>query len=156
MIKQRSQANHKSSLHNFKQTYTTYGFKGKWEPKKKFRFLKHYLLMNFHYHHHPNFWTGFYRGYFTTVLREIPFSFIQYPLWEFLKRKTCELRKCQTISTGDSLICGAVAGAFAGLSTTPFDVAKTRIILAEKSDQASKGNLFYVWKEVYSKNGLKG
>lgn len=28
---------------------------------------------------------GFYRGYFTTVMREIPFSFIQYPLWEYFK-----------------------------------------------------------------------
>ena len=28
---------------------------------------------------------GLYRGYFSTVTREIPFSFIQYPIWEFLK-----------------------------------------------------------------------
>ena len=28
---------------------------------------------------------GLYRGYMTTVSREIPFSFIQYPLWEYLK-----------------------------------------------------------------------
>ena len=30
---------------------------------------------------------GFYRGYLTTVLREIPFSLIQFPLWEFLKHQ---------------------------------------------------------------------
>lgn len=29
---------------------------------------------------------GFYRGYTTTVIREIPFSFIELPLWEYLKR----------------------------------------------------------------------
>lgn len=28
---------------------------------------------------------GFFRGYFSTVARDIPFSFIQYPLWEYLK-----------------------------------------------------------------------
>jgi len=28
---------------------------------------------------------GFYRGYLSTVFREIPFSMIQFPLWEFLK-----------------------------------------------------------------------
>ena len=30
---------------------------------------------------------GFYAGYMTTVLREIPFSFIQFPIWEGLKAK---------------------------------------------------------------------
>ena len=30
---------------------------------------------------------GLYRGYFTTLAREIPFSLIQFPLWEFLKKQ---------------------------------------------------------------------
>ncbi len=29
--------------------------------------------------------TGMYRGYLSTVVREIPFSLIQFPLWEYLK-----------------------------------------------------------------------
>ncbi len=28
---------------------------------------------------------GLYRGYFATISREIPFSIIQFPLWEFFK-----------------------------------------------------------------------
>ena len=28
---------------------------------------------------------GMYRGYFSTVMREIPFSLLQFPLWEYLK-----------------------------------------------------------------------
>ena len=35
---------------------------------------------------------GFYRGYLTTVVREIPFSLIQFPLWEWLKQRVAELR----------------------------------------------------------------
>ena len=35
---------------------------------------------------------GFYRGYVTTVSREIPFSLIQFPLWEFLKQQTAQLK----------------------------------------------------------------
>ena len=35
---------------------------------------------------------GLYRGYFTTVAREIPFSLIQFPLWEFLKQQTALLK----------------------------------------------------------------
>ncbi len=34
---------------------------------------------------------GFYRGYLTTVAREIPFSLIQFPLWEALKSKWAEV-----------------------------------------------------------------
>ena len=34
---------------------------------------------------------GFYRGYLTTVAREIPFSLIQFPLWEELKRRWTEV-----------------------------------------------------------------
>lgn len=29
--------------------------------------------------------SGFYAGYLTTVVREIPFSFIQFPIYEWLK-----------------------------------------------------------------------
>ena len=29
--------------------------------------------------------SGFYRGYFSTVMREIPFSVIQFSLWEYFK-----------------------------------------------------------------------
>lgn len=28
---------------------------------------------------------GFYTGYFSTILRELPFSFIQFPLYEWMK-----------------------------------------------------------------------
>ena len=28
---------------------------------------------------------GFYRGYLPTIMREIPFSLIQFPLWEYFK-----------------------------------------------------------------------
>ena len=29
---------------------------------------------------------GFYKGYFTTVAPEIPFLFMQFPIWEFSKQ----------------------------------------------------------------------
>lgn len=133
VIKQRSQANQKSSLFNMRATYANDGLR------------------------------GFYRGYTTTVLREIPFAFIQYPLWEFLKKKAATFRQIDrtngeetAIAYADSLLCGAAAGAIAGFLTTPFDVAKTRIILAEKSDQVAKGNFLFVLRYVYSRNGLRG
>lgn len=37
------------------------------------------------------------------------------------------------LSKGQFALCGALAGAFAGACTTPFDVIKTRIMLADVS-----------------------
>lgn len=148
VIKQRSQANRESSLFNLKQTYRENGLRGQ---KLEDALLKWLIFINF-----VLISIGFYRGYFTTVFREIPFSFIQYPLWEFLKRKTCEFKGCKSTNFIDSLICGAIAGGVAAFLTTPLDVAKTRIILARKTEEASKGNFIYVLKEIYSERGMRG
>lgn len=52
---------------------------------------------------------GLYRGYTTTVLREIPFSFIQFPLWEGMKSFWSE-RQGRPVSPWQSAICGALSG----------------------------------------------
>ncbi|KAK9448671.1 mitochondrial carrier [Limtongia smithiae] len=71
---------------------------------------------------------GLYRGYMTTIMREIPFTAIQFPLYEALKRQ----RRGED-GTGGSLLdgamCGAVAGGIAAAATTPLDVLKTRVML---------------------------
>lgn len=97
---------------------------------------------------------GLYRGFSSTILREIPFSFIQIPIWEYLKAN-------YTSTTGYPLtpisvaLCGALAGGFAAAMTTPLDVAKTRIMLAEKYDNR-KMNIFYVLRSVYVEKGVTG
>jgi solute carrier family 25 S-adenosylmethionine transporter 26 len=52
---------------------------------------------------------GFYRSYLTTLLREIPFGSIQFPLWEYLKVLIQRRRdgKCEPYQ---SAVCGAIAG----------------------------------------------
>ncbi|CAJ0930505.1 unnamed protein product, partial [Mesorhabditis belari] len=71
---------------------------------------------------------GFYRGFTSTIVREIPFAFIEYPLWEAMKRSFH-----QKMDRHASPIEGAAFGSLAGLTaaalTTPLDVAKTRIML---------------------------
>ena len=52
---------------------------------------------------------GLYRGYFSTVVREIPFSFIQFPLWEYLKKIWSE-RQRKPVNPWQSSLCGALAG----------------------------------------------
>lgn len=69
--------------------------------------------------------TGLYRGYFVTVLREIPFGLIQYPLYEYCKLK---FRKSGELSFSDVFKSGAIAGGISAFLTTPIDVVKTRIM----------------------------
>ena len=66
--------------------------------------------------------TGLYRGYFITLLREVPFGLIQYPLYEYFKKKVTNK------SDIAYALCGAKAGAIAAFLTTPIDVIKTRIM----------------------------
>jgi len=98
---------------------------------------------------------GFYRGYWSTVAREIPFSCIQFPLWESFKTAWAERQGCP-VSAWQSSLCGAASGGIAAAVTTPLDVAKTRIILAQKGTLESKGNIAQTISAVYSESGVRG
>ncbi|CAG7816967.1 unnamed protein product [Allacma fusca] len=99
--------------------------------------------------------SGYYRGYASTIFREIPFAVIQFPLWEYLKRQLA-LRNGKEISPAQSAVSGAVAGGFSAFLTTPLDVAKTRIMLADTGTSEAQGRIITVWKIVYAESGMKG
>lgn len=81
---------------------------------------------------------GFYMGYTTTVMREIPFAFIQFPIWEGLKKTWGKFQGSET-TAAQGATCGSIAGAISSALTTPLDVAKTRIMLEEvEPGQAKK------------------
>ncbi|KAK9488717.1 mitochondrial carrier [Lipomyces starkeyi] len=75
---------------------------------------------------------GLYRGYSTTIMREIPFTMIQFPLYEALKRGTARRAGRKSANAAEGAVCGSIAGGAAAASTTPLDVLKTRIMLSEK------------------------
>ena len=52
---------------------------------------------------------GLYRGYSSTVLRDIPFSIIEFPVWEWLKKRwSAKMRR--ELNAVEVAVCGAVAG----------------------------------------------
>lgn len=57
---------------------------------------------------------GLYRGFGATIFREIPFSFIQYPLWEYFKMHWTEATDLP-LNFMSVAICGAMAGCIAGI-----------------------------------------
>lgn len=98
---------------------------------------------------------GLYRGYRSTVLREIPFSLVQFPLWEYLKTLGSR-RQGHTLHSWQAAVCGALAGGIAALVTTPLDVAKTRIMLAKAGTAAASGNIPLVLYDVWKTRGVTG
>ncbi|KAJ2156410.1 S-adenosylmethionine transporter [Coemansia sp. RSA 552] len=78
---------------------------------------------------------GFYRGYLTQVVREIPFTCIQFPIYEFLKKWYAQ-RQRRAIKSWEAAVCGSVAGGSAAAITTPLDVVKTRVMLSTRSAAA--------------------
>ncbi|KAH9489859.1 hypothetical protein Btru_037311 [Bulinus truncatus] len=98
---------------------------------------------------------GFYRGYSSTVMREIPFSVIQFPLWEFMKSRLSQ-KTGQPITAWQSSVCGALAGGTSAALTTPLDVAKTRIMLAKQGTSVARGDVLFVLKTVFHEKGFAG
>jgi len=72
---------------------------------------------------------GLYQGFGITIMREIPFSLIQFPLYEAMKAKLRDWRKGQEPHAHESAICGSLSGGLAAGLTTPLDVLKTRLML---------------------------
>ncbi|GAA5800211.1 hypothetical protein HPULCUR_005636 [Helicostylum pulchrum] len=80
---------------------------------------------------------GFYRGFLPTVAREIPFTCIQFPLYEYFKSKY-RIYKGRVVEPYEAALIGSLAGGIGAAITTPLDVCKTRIMLSSKTDPGDK------------------
>ncbi|KAF9182975.1 hypothetical protein BGZ51_000679 [Haplosporangium sp. Z 767] len=83
-----------------------------------------------------------YQGYRATLLRDVPFSALQFAFYEKFKveARKWEGREDGQMSLHVETICGAVAGGMAGFLTTPLDVMKTLLqTQVKKPTQASLG-----------------
>ena len=92
-------------------------------------------------------WRELYRGWSVTVMREVPFTVIQFPLWEGMKEWRRRTQGKEGISAVESGVFGSLAGAVAAGVTTPLDVLKTRMMLA-KERQAMMPLLAQILKDT--------
>lgn len=96
---------------------------------------------------------GFYRGFLSTVAREIPFTCIQFPLYEYFKRSWAA-RKGGRIEPYEAALWGSIAGGIAAALTTPLDVCKTRIMLMQKSQITSQTpGIIATFKRIVAEEG---
>lgn len=99
--------------------------------------------------------TGYYRGYLTTLMREIPFSLIQFPLYEYGKQQLALYNNVIECKPYESALIGSLAGGLAAGLTTPIDVAKTRIMLNQTQLHTSN-SIYNVLYDVYNNKGVTG
>lgn len=81
-------------------------------------------------------WRELYRGWGITIMREVPFTVIQFPLWEMMKTWRRRAKGKEGITALESGLFGSIAGAVAAGLTTPLDVLKTRMMLAQQREAA--------------------
>lgn len=87
-------------------------------------------------------WRELYRGWGITVFREVPFTVIQFPLWESMKAWGRSRRNDGLdVTAAESGLYGSVAGGVAAALTTPLDVLKTRVMLSK--ERVSVGQVFW-------------
>lgn len=87
---------------------------------------------------------GLWRGYTALAGRNLPFTALQFPMFERLKVYIRDYRDRRGIRTGTLLESGlitatsaGVAGSISAVVTTPIDVVKTRIMLAAAENAAT-------------------
>ncbi|XP_002019542.2 solute carrier family 25 member 40 [Drosophila persimilis] len=105
---------------------------------------------------------GLWRGLPPTILRDVPFSGIYWPIYEHTKRT---FGSSTQPSFGLSFVSGVLAGSVAALVTTPFDVVKTheqiefgeRVIFTDSpTKDVHKRSTFSWLMAIYRSQGLPG
>lgn len=99
-----------------------------------------------------------YRGWVSTVLRDVPFSMIYWFNYESLKSFLLKKQNNQNLSSKSVFFCGASAGSIAALITCPLDVVKTyrQIQLGEKDAHKHARKTWNIIRQIYKTKGVSG
>ncbi|KAK4528189.1 hypothetical protein GAYE_SCF53G6124 [Galdieria yellowstonensis] len=97
--------------------------------------------------------SGFYAGYGATLLRDIPYTMLEFGLYEQLKRLFRGIYKKDSLPPPIEWLLGGLAGGCTGFLTTPFDVLKTRLMTAQHTTRQEMWPLF---QSIIRRDGLPG
>lgn len=123
-------------------------------------------------------WTG----YTALAARNLPFTAMQFPMFEHMKESIKQYRKDKGTYTGSLIetslttaVSAGSAGSIAAVITTPIDVVKTRIMLSATGEKETSGNAhdhrlekqdatrggsktsgLMVGREIFKDQGVKG
>ena len=101
-----------------------------------------------------------YRGWVSTVWRDVPFTMIYWFNYERFKALLIKRKVgASHLDNVDTFLCGACAGSLSAFITCPLDVVKTlrQVQLGEK-DMANKESTktIYIIKEIFRAKGVSG
>lgn len=101
-----------------------------------------------------------YRGWVSTVWRDVPFSMIYWFNYEKFKTFILKVQHKQSLDNVTTFICGAMAGSIAACITCPLDVCKTyrQIQLGELDAMAMSGGRHRtvdIIREIYRTKGFR-
>ncbi|TFK82125.1 S-adenosylmethionine transporter [Polyporus arcularius HHB13444] len=98
---------------------------------------------------------GFYRGFGSTIMREIPFTSLQFPLYELLKLRLARILR-RPLHAYEAAVCGSFSGGVAAALTTPLDVLKTRVMLDLRDPtKHQRPTLVARFRDIYVNEGAK-
>lgn len=108
---------------------------------------------------------GFYRGWSILLIRDIPYSMVEMPIYESLKHNQLLIQYYPSKNKNDTnipfyinlfqaSINGAVAGAIAAAFTNPIDIIKTRKMTESFYDKPN--GLIQILKKIKEEEGLIG
>lgn len=81
---------------------------------------------------HESVFRGLYRGFGITIMREVPFTMIQFPIYESMKRWQANRMRKPKVNAFEAAVAGCISGGIAASFTTPLDVVKTRVMLEKQ------------------------
>jgi len=102
----------------------------------------------------PSIFGGLYRGYGVTLMREVPFALIQFPLYERMKVEWSLYQNIE-VSPIQAAACGSFSGGIAGALTTPLDVIKTRLMIGKDKDGLLYKNALDVVVRIIKEEGWR-
>ena len=97
--------------------------------------------------------TGLWKGVGATMLRDVPFSAVYWPCYEYLRPRASHSEDWSHFSR--IFLASFISGGFAGTVTMPADVIKTRFQL-ELGETGIRMTSLQVFEEIRSSQGLRG
>lgn len=102
---------------------------------------------------------GLYTGYRATLMRDIPYTMLEFGLFAQFKRLLRAAVKRKQLSAQEEWAMGGLAGGCTGLLTTPLDLAKTKLMTQQVMSQGTArqyAGILDVFVQVANKEGLPG
>lgn len=101
-------------------------------------------------------WRGLYAGLAPTMLRDVPFTAIQFSMFSGGKDLHCRVTGRGELNNAEATVLGFLVGGVAAAATNPADVVKTRMMTQGRgADRAYRGVL-HCFRRIVKEEGAAG